>query len=211
MDGYPEALLLSPPDWPERSRDPRPGALEFFTPQGFGLGAPAIILPYGGPPQDSYYGFDTPQIHPFLNAPTTEPCGGTLYFDEYAEPEGLAAVLQLFGVRRTKDYAAFAANSADPRSEHYLDQLRIVSKSALDSLFRASSAMPFPAQTLDVAGAVIGFVAAQKVKWDDAWALAGTLGGDGDWAKESLSFGLHVENSYWGVYRVWSRPWLVTK
>ena len=41
--------------------------------------------------------------------------------------------------------------------------------------------------------------------------LRGTLGGDGDWAKESLAFGFFVENTYWSVYRLWSRPWLVTK
>jgi hypothetical protein len=34
--------------------------------------------------------------------------------------------------------------------------------------------------------------------------LSGTLEGDGDWAKESLALGCPV-------YRVWSRPWLVTK
>ena len=26
-----------------------------------------------------------------------------------------------------------------------------------------------------------------------------------------MAFGFLVENSNWGVYRVWSRPWLVTK
>ncbi|MEI9999893.1 MAG: hypothetical protein WDO13_12425 [Verrucomicrobiota bacterium] len=41
--------------------------------------------------------------------------------------------------------------------------------------------------------------------------LRGTFGGDGDWAKESLCFGLLVENNDLGVYRLWSRAWLVTK
>jgi hypothetical protein len=31
------------------------------------------------------------------------------------------------------------------------------------------------------------------------------------WAKETLGFGLMVENAYQGVYRVWSRPWLMAK
>jgi hypothetical protein len=48
-------------------------------------------------------------------------------------------------------------------------------------------------------------------RWAFTDKLSGTLGGDGDWAKESLAFGFLVENSYWAVYRVWSRPRLVTK
>jgi hypothetical protein len=37
------------------------------------------------------------------------------------------------------------------------------------------------------------------------------MGGDADWAKESLAYGSMVENAYRGVYRLWSRTWLVTK
>lgn len=37
------------------------------------------------------------------------------------------------------------------------------------------------------------------------------MGGDGDWAKETLAFGFMVENEYQSVCRVWSRAWLVTK
>ena len=63
--------------------------------------------------------------------------------------------------------------------------------------------------------AFLEFVAAQKLKWNDNYTFSGKLrgaaGGDGDWAKESLAFRFHVENCYWGVYRMWSRPWLVTK
>lgn len=215
MDGYPDALVLSPLNWPERSREPRPGTLDEFAPQGFGFGAPAIITPYGGPPEGSYYGYHGPHVHPFLNAPLTESRGGTLYFDDDTTSESLSAALQLMGLRDMKEYAAYAASSADPPRERYLDQLRIVSKWALASLFEAASPEPLPQQALDIAEAILGFVAAQKAKWNDKWAfsakLAGTAGGDGDWAKESLAFGFHVENTYWGVYRVWSRAWLVTK
>jgi hypothetical protein len=43
-------------------------------------------------------------------------------------------------------------------------------------------------------------------RWAFTDKLSGTLEGegDGDWAKESLALGCPV-------YRVWSRPWLVTK
>jgi hypothetical protein len=37
------------------------------------------------------------------------------------------------------------------------------------------------------------------------------FGGDGDMKREELAFGLIVENEYYGIYRIWSRAWLVTK
>jgi hypothetical protein len=56
----------------------------------------------------------------------------------------------------------------------------------------------------------------ETVKWNEprhtfSFRLSGTFGGDGYWAKESLCFGFLVENNYRGVYRIWSRAWLVTK
>jgi hypothetical protein len=215
MSGFPEEIRLSQPDWPEHCEGPRPGDLRSFVPQGFGLGAPAIITPYGGPPQGGYYGFHEAQAHPFLNAPVTESAGGTLYFDDDASIETLTAALRLMGVYQTEDYVAFAASSAEPLKERYLDQLRLVSHAALASLFQASVTESPPKQSLNVLHAVAAFVTAQKAKWNDRYVfsakLSGTAGGDGDWAKESLGFGFYVENTYWGVYRVWSRAWLVTK
>jgi hypothetical protein len=41
--------------------------------------------------------------------------------------------------------------------------------------------------------------------------LYGTFGGDGDRAKEELCFGFLIENADLGVYRIWSRGWLVMK
>ena len=210
MDGFPDDVTLSAVDWPQNCREPAPGDLRIFVPQGFGLGAPAIITPYSGPPQQGYYGFHETQAHPFLNGPLTESSGGTLYFDDNASLEALHGALSLMGVYQIVDYAAFGNSSNDPVSERYLDQMRLVSHSALSSMFGVTTTEP-PKQTLHVPAAVCAFVTAQKSKWNNSYGLAGTAGGDGDWAKESLAFGFHVENTYWGIYRVWSRAWLVTK
>ena len=43
------------------------------------------------------------------------------------------------------------------------------------------------------------------------YSIQGALGGDGDWARESLAFGFMVENEYYAVYRFWTRAWLITK
>ena len=37
------------------------------------------------------------------------------------------------------------------------------------------------------------------------------MGGDGDMADEVLAFGFMVENSYYGIYRIWGRAWLIKK
>jgi hypothetical protein len=82
-----------------------------------------IVTPYGGPPTVSYYG---------LLAPLTEPSGGTVYFDDISRGDALNDLLQALGIYSgAANYAAFAASSADPNNERYLDQIRFVSGSAL--------------------------------------------------------------------------------
>lgn len=212
--GFPAGLRLSPSDWPVGAAVP-PGDLSRFVPQGFGLGAPPILLPYSGAPPEGAYGFSTQHGHPFQDAPLSEPAGGTLYFDDGAGRASIRAAVEIMGVYDTLDFAAFAASSPDPVAERYLDQMRLITHFALGSFFQAKAGASQEPQSVSVIDAIVAFVEAQCAKWNGAGAyspkLAGSAGGDGDWAKESLAFGFHVENTYWGVYRVWSRPWLVTK
>jgi hypothetical protein len=215
MEGFPDEVTLCALDWPATCRGPRPGNLDDFIPQGFGLGTPAIITPYGGQPSSDYYEFQPHQAHPFHDAPLTESAGGTLYFDESTPVEMLTAVLQTMAVYQTTDYVAFGKIGNDSQTERYLDQMRIVSHLALASVFGTTAGEPTPKQSLNIVDAAVAFVADQKAKWNDGSTftskLSGKAGGDGDFAKESLAFGFHVENTYWGVYRIWSRAWLVTK
>lgn len=118
--------------------------------------------------------------------------------------------------RDRRDYAAFLSEADDPVEERRLVQLRIISRFALRNFFGALDSNEydkFPDQPLTLLEALVAFVHDQKAHWGDASHrdLSGTAGGDGDWAKETLGFGLMVENEYHGVYRIWSRPWLVTK
>jgi hypothetical protein len=205
-------------DWPGRPLSVLPGDLTHMVPQGLGLGVPIIVTPFGIGPSPRFYGLDQPSRDPFHSAPTQEPCGGLLYFDDGVGPEQLRGALAVIGVHGPrKDYAVFAASAEDPVAERYLDQVRIISKSALSHFFEApEDAKALPDQPVALGDYVESFIAEQKAKWNDAnyvysSRLAGTLGGDGDWAKEQLAFGFFVENTSWGVYRLWSRPWLVTK
>ena len=204
-------------DWPGRELPVHPGDLSRAVPQGLGLNVPIMITPYGVGPDLGYYGLDQPSTDPFHGAPTQEACGGLLYFDDDVDIAMLRNALVVIGVHMPrKDYAVFAAEAKDPLAERYLDQVRIISKGALGNFFAVGEeARALPDQELTLGEYIDHFIAEQKEKWSDGYAfsgkLRGTLGGDGDWAKESLAFGFFVENTYWSVYRLWSRPWLVTK
>ncbi len=214
--GFPSGLNLTPNEWPDDSAE-GPGAEDRFLPRGFLVGPPSVIFPYNRDiPPDHYYGAETNSGNPFKDAPLQDPCGGTVYFETTA-PEWLKTLMNLMGIRSdTRDYLAFGMSASDPVELRFLDQIKILSHAAVRNVFRVEEEkLPEP-QELTVGEAVTGFVQAQADKWEEPGytfspRLSGAAGGDGDWAKEALAFGLHVENCYWGVYRIWSRPWLVTK
>lgn len=207
--GFPNDVQLCPPDWPPNCRDPHPGDLTQFIPQGLGFTPPLVAVPWGAPLKPSHYSHQAPSAHPFHAAPLTDGQGGTFYFKDRVAREALTAALALAGVQDGTHYAAYATQSHDPQQDRFLDQLRFVSDFALRTKWAVPDLVTLAPQTLSVAEAIWAFIEAQKQKWDNA-ALAGTAGGDPD-NSESLAFGFHVENTYYGVYRVWSRPWIVTK
>lgn len=194
-----------------------PGDLSKWLPQGLGLGAPVIVTPYSDGPAPSYYGLDTSGSSPILNAPSQVAGGGVLYFDDGADLGKLRGALEVMQVHlNPKSYAVFWDATVDTIEDRYLHQVRIISNGALAHFFGAKAeAGDLPDQPIFVGTYIETFIAEQKAKWNYKHYtfspdLRGTLGGDGDWAKESLAFGFAVENTYWGVYRLWSRPWLCT-
>ena len=218
MTDQASGVTILDPDWPGRPLPMLPGDLSRMVPQGLGLGVPLIVTPYGTGPSAGFYALDQPSGDPFHGAPTQEPCGGLLYFDDGVDLGHLRGALAVIGVHTgRRDFAVFAGRSEDAVAERYLDQVRIVSKAGLSHFFDVDrDAKALPDQPIGLGDYVETFIAAQKAKWNDpeyaySRSLGGTLGGDGDWAKESLAFGFFVENTPWGVYRLWSRPWLVTK
>ena len=203
-------------DWPGEPLPVMPGDFSKYVPQGLGLGVPVVVRPWDDPLKalsgPGFYGMDAPETDPIRAAPSQEPGGGVIYFDEGLDDEVMGGVLGALGVQRwRKDFAVFARDAEDTQGERYLRQWRIISKSALGHFFGAGEhAAQLADQAVTIEEAVLGFLQDERARWT-YWELSGTLGGDGDWAKESLAFGFLVENSYWGIYRVWSRPWLVTK
>ncbi len=213
-----EVVRIAPEVWPGEPLYMQPGNLAQFVPSGLGLGVPAVMSPWDNledlGKRGGFYAFSTPSIHPFLNAPTNDACAGVVYFNGRATREQFDSLLRLLEVQTVlTDYAAFWRESGNPVEERYLEQLRIVSRGALVSIFNAETGeqqQVLFAQTLPVKDALWAFLENQQTVWSRN-SLRGKMGGDGDWAKETLGFGFMVENSYHAVYRLWSRAWLLTK
>lgn len=216
-------LQILPADWQAREGYVAPGDLKHFAPEGFGFSGPLVVRPWDTLDKamnaGNYYGLEGRGADPIRSAPSTLPQGGTIYFDQYDEESGFEGVLRVLAMAHSmKDYAVFLASAEDTVEERYLDQMRIVGHGALSQLYGIPRQVvaELPQQKIGLREAIYAFLDHQAKKWGDprylySSALSGTLGGDGDWAKEALAFGLMVENGYWQVFRIWSRPWLVTK
>lgn len=203
-------IRISPPIWPDHKLNIQPGDLSKFAPYGNGV-----------------YGYQNRQgSNPFTSAPTQEANGGIIYFDNgiaKADFEALMRILEVqprYVVKPSKDYAVFTAESKQPGKDGYLVQMRIISKFGLLHMFGAltdAEYEKFPEQEMTIVEALWSFIEQERKRWgtsfhqDGVKGLCGLFGGDGDFAREELSFGFILENDYYNIYRIWSRAWLVTK
>lgn len=196
-------VKLTPPLWPNGTPEFDPSDLTKLVPNGNGV-----------------YGYqDRPGCDPFRAAPSMEESGGIVYFGSTVDPGDFRALLRVLGIKAdTKGFGLFVAESAEPDRDGYIVQMRLATDFALKYLFRLKE--PEMAKVLvireeSIGGALDAFMDAERQRWGTTWmkdqGLHGMFGGDGDFACEELAFGLMVENEYYGVYRIWSRAWLVTK
>ena len=218
MIGIEDRVTISPATWPAHA-DVAPGDLTRYAPIGLGLQAPLVSLPWdtlgSAIGKGSFYGANDRTGDPIRDAPINAPAGGVVYFDSHPDVKRLAAICDVLQVPFDEtNYAVFASESSNPKLDRYLAQIRIVPFAAM-KLF---GAMPDPGsaakkQELTIGTLLAVFMNAQQRLWGEGTSaqLGGTLGGDGDTACEKLSFGFMAENASNGVYRLWSRPWLVTK
>jgi hypothetical protein len=216
-----DLVKIAPDILPGQNLAIQPGDMSHFAPMGCGLGNPGVVMPWDdlstALSRGVYYGFTERVNHPIRDAPVTDPTGGTIYFNSRPDRDQFEAVLRLLEVGGPlKTYAAFLAQSDNVGAERFLVQLRIVSTSALWWIYAATATdelQKLVDQPLTVTELLWRFMEVQQQRWGGGYSaqLEGCMGGDGDWAREKLSFGFMVENSYHGVYRIWSRAWLVTK
>ena len=222
MSSIDSFVKVYPRQWPEdRDLELYPGDLEKFAVPGVGISGPFPIMPWGDPLRDDpsdFYSFQRITGHPIRDASKNEPSGGIVYFHGTPGRDDFFSLIKLLGVRsHALDYAAFADHSNMPVEDNYLVQMRLVSRFALQYVFRALDSEDyesFPPQKLNIGEALWNFIEDQQDRWGTSMGsreLDGVMGGDGDFAKEELAFGFMVENEYNGIYRIWSRAWLVTK
>ena len=199
-------VRISPPVWPGGEKlEVQPGDLSMFT--------------YG----DGFYpppGQKSTRVRSPLNAPPScNPAHGAIFFDNDITFLDLGVLLRILEVRaHQKDFAVFVQESGQPGKDGYLVQMRLVSAFALTFLFHAlGDCKELPPQKLSIEEAIWRFFRCERERWgvsfmeDRTGGLRGLFGGDGNYAREQLSFGIVLEDRYYGVWRVLSRAWLVTK
>lgn len=194
-------LVVSPNVWPGKEIRIQPGDL-------------SKCALYG----EHFWGLQKPSFEPILGAPITESSSGIIYFNNEIEKEDFEGFLRMLDIKSNKqDYAAFVCESSNPKDDKYLRQIRVVSKFGLKYMFNAIDDIEyksFQKQTLTVEEALWEFIESEKKSWGTNFGdarLEGKFGGDGHYAREQLSFGFMLENSYYDIFRIWSRAWLVTK
>jgi hypothetical protein len=195
------------PQWPGRTLAVQPGDLRLFAPSGIA----DLDLSVGGrPPHDSH---SNRPADPLRAAPLTEPAGGAVYIQGQPAPADVAGLMRLLRVEAAAaDYAAFLARARDPLEDRYLTQLRLIRVPALVGLYQALSpdeTRLFPDQRLTIGELVPAFVADERRRWDARPPQPSASGPGEPRLQQALAFGFLVENAHYGVYRVWSRVWLV--
>lgn len=219
----PDGTRVFPNVWPGEPLPVQPGDVTQFAPMGFVMGGPMVVRPWdtleSAMAAGDYYGAQAHTFHPLRGAPRTDACGGVIYFDTGGSRESLLTAFSVMGVRPSeewRDFAVFCSESQDAEKEGYISHCRIMSKGTLAHLYRANLELvegarePQSVSALDV---LWEFVQAEEKRWGTGMggSLSGCMGGDGDWAKESLCFGFMLENAYHMIFRIWSRAELVTK
>lgn len=192
-----QKILPIMPTWKKRACTCTPDDLSKFATHG-----------------DSLYGFEKESRHPIAGAPLKTAEGGVVYFGAHVKPGSIQSLFSLCDVQKERrSYACFFQVSRDVPRDRFLRQLRIVSYAALASYFFAITQDEYdclPDQPLTIAELLSAFIK-EETEMRTVNNLAGSAGGDGHMTSEMLGFGFMVENTFCGIYRIWSRPWLLTK
>ena len=202
-----ELIDIYSPSWPGGRLSVQPGDLGLFAPTGIvDFGVPALHA-------SAHVSHHDRPADPLRAAPLTEPAGGAVYIQGDPAPVDLASLMRLLRVdAAAADYAAFLARAADPLEERYLTQLRLLRVPALVGIYEALSpdeTRLFPDQRLTIGELVPAFVADERRRWS-ARPLQPPTADPGELrVQPALAFGFMVENAHYGVYRIWSRVWLL--
>lgn len=132
---------------------------------------------------------------------------GLLYFERRHDTlEKLQAALDLLDVRNDDSYVVFGARS-NVLEDGFITQLRFVSDFALGGYFDEEIIEPQSLEKpLGMRDAMLAFVELEMQRFGSEADVCEHFGMevpfDGMW---DIGFGFLVENSYYGIYRIWSR------
>jgi hypothetical protein len=195
------------PFWPGRTLSVRPGDLQRFASSGL------VDLDLRAGHVPIHAGHRDRPADPLRAAPLTEPSGGAAYIQGNPTPADLAALMRLLRVdAAAADYAAFLVRAADPLEERFLTQLRLIRVPALVGIYQALSpdeTRLFPDQRMTIGELVPAFITDERQRWSVRPVQPATTDPDEPRIQQALAFGFMVENAHYGVYRIWSRVWLL--
>ncbi len=202
-----QLIDIYPPSWPGKALPVQPGDLRLFAPSG---AVDVGLAPGRESAHDSHS--DRP-ADPLRAAPLTEPAGGAVYIHGAPTPADLAGLMRLLRVDASAaDYAAFLARAADPLEQRYLTQLRLLRVPALVGIYQALSpaeTRSFPDQRLTIGELIPTFVAGEQQRWSTRPAQPSAGDPSEPRVQQALAFGFMVENAHYGIYRIWSRVWML--
>jgi len=156
--------------------------------------------------------------------------GGLLFFDDSDfSPERFRKTMELLdvghcrgwagkAVEAAKEYTAFICSSENPRKDRYLSQLRFVSSFAMKFYYKRkdlAERIEKNPMKLDYVKFMISFIKQEIERYNSESGkrlLRAEIRATGEECGSfGFGFGFLVENKYYGIYRLWSRPVFYSK
>jgi hypothetical protein len=186
-------IEFSPPVWPgKEDLTPQPGDLTKFMANGYYL-------------RDDFF---EEKENPFERMPSSESVGGAICFDSDVyrkDKEAFITFMKAFGMWEDKKFAAFIEEKGGSHT-FCVKQMRVVSDFALLYAFKTigeKEYKSFPEQKVTMAEAFWSFLQEETEGCDTPKDVS---------SKKTIllirippSIGIMVENSYYHIYRIWSR------
>ncbi len=217
MHGFPKSLILHSSTWLlPRSRFRAQSTEDHYRAQGLLRASDVESVPVLTDAEGEIAVRTSDPGDPLLSAPLTQVAGGTIYFSGGSRPD-MGAVFRVMDVLLDRrSYIAIGSHSKYPIHSRYLDELWILWSPSAKEIFGLEDAELPGDQEMTIQEALEGFIDRQIDKWIEpgrpySGHLEGALGGDGEYAREALGFGFHVDGGSGCFYRIWSRPWVVLK
>jgi len=187
-------IKFSPPVWPgKEDLTPQPGDLTKFMANGYYL-------------RDDFF---EEKENPFARMPSSQCAGGAICFDSEVyrkDKKAFITFMKALGMWECKRFVAFIEEKEGSTGVFLSRQMRIVSDFALQYAFKTigeKEYKSFPEQKVTMAEAFWSFLQEETEGCDAPKDVS---------SKKTImlmrippSIGIMVENSYYQIYRIWSR------